>query len=154
MDNYLSKNIIIIYWRGFLNSHWIDWVIIDNLFYQWQREFFRKELQHGLISSLLCLFLLSNFFYHSNHSLHTFETKWNIKGSVGLFLDHAHVPHIVHLFVRNTSCILNFIPPLLLCSRKMQAKDKGKVYDYSILWYFLVFFFTLPSVLSHDRIML
>lgn len=124
-------------------SYLINGAVIDNLFYQWQSGYFRKELQHSLISSLLCLFLLSNFFYHSNHSLHTFETKWNIKGSVGLFLDRAHVPHIVHLFVRNTSCILSLFAPLLLCLGKMQAKDKEKVYDYSSG-------FILPSVLIHN----
>lgn len=65
--------------------------VIDNLFYPLCSRYFRNELLYGLISSLLCLFLHSNFFYHSNHSLHTFLTKWNIKGSVGLFLDPAHV---------------------------------------------------------------
>lgn len=90
-----------------------------------KRRYFRKELQHALITSLFCLFLLSNFFYHSNHSLHTFETKWNIKGSVGLFLDRAHVPHIAHLFVRNTNCILTLFTPLLPMKYANQ-KQRGK----------------------------
>lgn len=46
--------------------------VIDNLFYPLCSRYFRNELLYGLISSLLCLFLHGNFFYHSNHSLHTF----------------------------------------------------------------------------------
>lgn len=46
--------------------------VIDNLFYPLCSRYFRNELLCGLISSLLCLFLHGNFFYHSNHSLHTF----------------------------------------------------------------------------------
>lgn len=96
-----------------------------------KRRYFRNEQQHALITSLFCLFLLSNFFYHSNHSLHTFETKWNIKGSVGLFLDRAHVPHIAHLFVRNTNCILTLFTPLLPWN--MQTKNKGGKKRHRIL---------------------
>lgn len=104
---------------------------------------FRKELQHGLIASLFCLFLLSNFFYHSNHSLHTFETKWNIKGSVGLFLDRAHVPHIAHLFVRNTNCILTLFYSLAIMKYANQ-KQRGKK-D-------IRFLFLLHSVLQHNQL--